>query len=65
MALKIDQCLAHLGDGRDHRGGFAHQLGLEGRISELFGIEFQRGGDRKRLVGQVGPASSSALATAR
>src|SRR6266702_2033930 len=39
LTLKIQQNLPHFGDCRNHRSGVADLLGLQGRISELFGIE--------------------------
>ena len=54
LTLKIDQRLPHFGDRRYHGGGLAHYLRLQGGMSELFGIEFQSGSDRARLVGEIG-----------
>jgi hypothetical protein len=54
MPLKIHQHLPHPRKRRDHRGGLADDLALQHRISEFFGVEFHRGGDRECLNGQVG-----------
>src|SRR5260221_11950370 len=53
LPLKIQQYFPHLRDRRNDRRGGAHFLGLQRRISELFGIELERRGDREHLVGQL------------
>ena len=54
LPLKIQQYLAQFRKSRDHRSGVAHDLRLQGGVSEFFGIELKRRRDGEHLVCQVG-----------